>query len=189
MPFPISTNTLILDASCVISLYASRQMFHILDAIPRTVTVATYVAEKEVLNVYGDPGENGQPVRQPVDLRPFIDAGLLQLVSIDSEEEAETFATFASMIRDQGEAITGAIAYHRNWAVVMDDRKARRLLSEHAGHLPLLYTLDLVKYWADVQSPAPSLLSTALQNIRHYALYTPPRRHLLFDWWHENDGG
>jgi hypothetical protein len=95
-------DTLILDANCVIGLYASRQIAEILMAIPRTITVAAYVAEKETQWVYGEPNDSGQPIREPIVLKPLIDAGLLQIVTIESEGEAEAFATFSAMIRDQG---------------------------------------------------------------------------------------
>jgi hypothetical protein len=110
MPLLFAHNTLILDANCVINLYASGQMGAILAAIPHSVTVATYVAEKEVLWIRGAADVDGRPSKEPILLQPFIDQGLLQLVTIDSDAEAEIFVTFASMIRGQGEAITGAIA-------------------------------------------------------------------------------
>lgn len=177
-------NTLILDADCVINLYASGQMGAVLATIPRAITVAAYVTDKEALYVWSQPDSPGEPNKEPIRLQPFIDQGLLQLVQINSEEEAEVTITFASMIRGQGEAITGAIAYCRNWAIVADDKKARRLFAYHASHLQLLYTLDLVKYWADSAGASPDQIADALRNIRRCATYTPPADHPLYDWWH-----
>ncbi|HMN28708.1 MAG TPA: hypothetical protein PKE45_11215 [Caldilineaceae bacterium] len=176
-------DTLILDADCVISLYASGQMGEILAAIPRSITVTTYVAEREALWIWGEPDPAGVRPKHQIELQPFIDQGLLHLVQIDSEEEAEVFATFAAMIRGQGEAITGALAYCRNWAIVVDDRRARRLFTDHAPHLQLLYTLDLVKHWTDSTAAPSNLTTQALRNIRHRATYRPAADHPLFGWW------
>lgn len=182
-------DTLILDANCVIGLYASKQMAEILAAIPRTITVAAYVAEKETGWVYGELDEFGQRTREPINLQPIIDTELLQIVTIETENEAETFATFSAMIRDQGESITGAIAFHRNWAIALDDKKARRLFTTHARHLQLFYTLELVKHWVDIASPSSDAITAMLRNIRSGAKYTPTRLHPLYEWWHNFEGG
>ena len=176
-------DTLILDADCVISLYASGQMGEILAAIPRSMTVATYVAEREALWIWGEPDPAGVRPKDQIQLQPFVDRGLLHLVHIDSEEEAEVLATFAAMIRGQGEAITGAIAYCRNWAIVVDDRRARRLFTEQTPHLQLLYALDLVKHWADNTDAPADLITQALRNIRRRATYRPALDHPLLVWW------
>lgn len=189
MALHFAHDTLILDANCVIGLYASQQMVEILAAIARTVTVAAYVAEKETQWVYGGLDDASQPIRIPIALQPLINAGLLQIVNIETEGEAETVATFSAMIRDQGEAITGAIALHRHWAIALDDRKARRLFTDYAEQLQLIYTLELVKHWVDVSSPPAVVVTTALRNIRTGAKYTPRRGHPLFDWWHQHGGG
>jgi len=181
-------DTLILDANCVISLYASKQMANILAAIPKTITIAAYVSENEALWVYSEPDESGQRTKEPILLQPLIDTGLLHIVTIQSEDEAEIFATFAAMIRDQGEAITGAIAFKRNWAIVVDDEKARRLFHQNASHLQLIYMLELVKHWVEVDSPPDEIITATLQNIRKRATYTPRNQHPLYKWWHSNGG-
>ncbi|RIK41792.1 MAG: hypothetical protein DCC55_10825 [Chloroflexi bacterium] len=189
MPLLFAHNTLILDANCVIGLYASRYMAEILDAIPPTVTIAAYVADNETDWIYGPLDESGQQIREPIDLQPVLDAGLLHIVTVESEDEAEALVTFSAMIRDQGEAVTGAIALCRNWAIALDDKKARRLFTEYAGHLQLFYTLELVKHWVDTVSPSSSTITDMLRNIRSGARYTPHRHHPLYSWWHNFGGG
>ena len=109
---------------------------------------------------------------------------------VASELEKEwTLATFSALIADRGEAITGAIALHRNWAIVIDDKRARRLFQQNASQLQLIYTLELVKHWVELDSPSIDVLTTTLQNIRHRATYTPRRQEPLYDWWHQHNGG
>ena len=79
---------IILDACCVINLYASRHFGNILEAIPISVAVTTYVREKEALKVYGDlKGHTLQRQEEQIDLQPFIDRRLMLLTSPDSEAE------------------------------------------------------------------------------------------------------
>jgi hypothetical protein len=189
MSFRFAHDTLILDANCVINLYASQRMAEILATIPPNITIATYVAEREAQTVFGPPDDAGKRMREPIRLQPLIDADLLQIISIESEQEAEYFATFSAMTRDRGEAVTGAIALHHNWAIALDDKNARRLFTNHAGHLQLVYTLEIVKHWVDAASPSHSEIISTLQNIRQRARYAPTKFHPLWDWWHSFDGG
>lgn len=187
--------TLILDASCIICLYASGRMEEILTLVPKSVAVAAYVYEQEALWIYGGSDPVSKPIREPVVLQPLIDAGLLRIVTIETEAEAETLVSLAARSRvgrgrqGQGELITGAIAVNRNWAIVCDDRRARRLFEEVAGQLQLIYTLELVKHWVDHSKPSVASVTELLQSIRARASYTPPRQNPLFEWWHQHHGG
>lgn len=189
MPLEFHHDTLIVDASCLINLYASNQLANILQAIPKTVTVAAYVANREALFIQGEVNESGERTKEQIVLQPFIDAGLLHIVDLAEEDETETFATFSALIVDRGEAVTGAIALHRNWAIIVDDKKARRLFQQHASRLQLVYTLELIKHWVDCEAPIAAMITTTLQNIRKRAIYTPHRQHPLYEWWHRYNGG
>jgi predicted nucleic acid-binding protein len=173
---------LILDASCVINLYASGQMGEILEALSRAVTVAAYVFEKEALWIYDGPKEDVRQIKAQIDLHPFVEAGLLQVVDLESETELEAHINLAAKL-DLGEAITAAIAINRSWSVAIDDRKARAVLQREVAQIQLFYTLELVKYWVDTVSPSQQLISTILGNIQARAVYEPGRNHPLYSWW------
>lgn len=189
MALVFAHDALILDASCVISLYASQQMGGILKSIPKSVTIAAYVYKQEALWIYNLPGKDEKKQREPIILEPYISSGLLKVVTIETEAEADTLATLSAKIRGQGEVSTGAIAINRNWAIAIDDRRARRLFQEVTGQLQLIYTLELMKYWVEVNAVAPEVITKSLQNIRHRAAYTPRNDNPLYEWWHEFDGG
>ena len=110
----------ILDACCLITLHESGHMADILESIPSSVAVAAYVRDEEILRF---------------DLQPFIDRGLIFIVDLESEDEENTAVDFAFMLRDNGEAFTGAIALHRNWAIGTDDRQAREFFSRETPQL------------------------------------------------------
>ncbi len=164
---------IILDACCIINLYASRQFGHILEAIPASVAVATY---------YGGPAEDVMQKEEQIDLLPYIDRGLLLPVSPESEAENVTYVNFAASL-DDGEAITGAIAVHRNWAIGSDDRRAISLFAKEAPQLQRISTLELMKHWVDSTGLPADVVRSALRNVRFRAKYEPHSRHPLYHWW------
>ena len=83
MPALHSATPLLLDASCVISLYASSQMEPILGAYPAQIGVVDVVRTGEMLDVWDGPDENVRRHKSTVNLLPFITAGVL--VEVPSE--------------------------------------------------------------------------------------------------------
>jgi hypothetical protein len=160
---------IILDACCIINLYASRHFGNILEAIPASVAVATYVRKEEALKIYGGPDEYVMQREEQIDLQPFIDRGLL-LVSPETEAENVTYVNFAASL-DDGEAITGAIAVHRNWAIGSDDRRAISFFAKEAPHLQRISTLESLKHWVDTTGLPADVVCNALRNVRTRAKY------------------
>jgi hypothetical protein len=76
-------------------------------------------------------------------------------VSPDSEAEENSFVNFAVEL-DEGEAVTGAIAMHRHWGIVTDDRKARRVFARTNPHVQLLSTPEFIKHWVSPSLPQPA---------------------------------
>ena len=173
---------LILDACCAINLYASFQMESILSSIPVPVVVSDYVKDEEALNILGGADEDGAGRKDPVDLQPLIDLGLIKVVSLEVETESEAYINFAAEL-DDDEAITAAIALHRNWAVGTDDRKATNLFQRDAPKIQIISTPELIKYWADTNNPSWEMVTRALRNIRMRARYFPQSNHPLYYWW------
>jgi hypothetical protein len=157
-------------------------MGKVLKSVPKSVAVAAFVSEKEALWTYSGPHDDVRQDRKKVDLRPFVDAGWLKMVKIASAAEVEDYVNFAAKL-DPGEAVTGAIAINRNWAIGVDDKRARSLFQREAAHLQLVYTLELVKYWADTTNPPFEVIASALKNIRTRAIYEPGSNHPLYSWW------
>ena len=176
-------NCIILDASCTINLAASGQMDGILEAIPSSVAIAAYVREQEVLRINARSGESGTRAPQPIDLQPLIDRGLLIVVSPESEAENESYINFAAVLGDDGEAITAAIAVHRNWAIGIDDRSATNLFRREAPQIQLISTPELIKHWVDTMNPPDDIVRLALDDVRLGAKYAPGNTHVLYNWW------
>lgn len=159
-------------------------MEDILIAIPKPVVIADYAREESGW-IFGGPEDDVTQKREKIDLQPLIDRDLLTVASLNSETEVDSFVNFAVSL-DDGEAATGAIAVHRQWAIATDDNKATRFFNREAPQLQIISTLGLIKYWADTTFPSPDAVCTTLQNVWLRARYQPSNRHPLFGWWQKH---
>src|SRR5260221_6470634 len=139
MPIDFLHEGIILDACCVINIYASGQMRAILNSIPKSVAVAAFVQKREARYIYGNPlgkGDTSKP-NERINLQPFIQDKLLIIVSPNSTDENDDAVHFGRSI-DTGEAISGAIAKSRNWSIALDDRDAIAFFSATISHIQLI---------------------------------------------------
>jgi predicted nucleic acid-binding protein len=127
---PESPNHLILDACCVINLFASRRLAEILAVLGRPIAVAAHVANEEALYIYGGPPDNVRHIKEQIELKPLIEANLLTVASIAGEQEQETLVSLATVM-DDGEAMTAALAIRRGWSIATDDGRAINYLQAH----------------------------------------------------------
>lgn len=169
---------ILLDACVAINLFATRRMEEIVDALPEAVGFVDLV-RGEALHVRRGGGGDDADERDPLDLTPLLDAGILHLTT-PTERELDAFAEFTLQL-DDGEAMTAAVAVSRGWMVATDDRKAVRVL---ATRVAIRSTLDLLKTWADQGSVGDETIRAALWNVRERGRYRPRRDHPLRDWWH-----
>ena len=172
--------TLLLDATCLLNLYATGRFRDIAVALPYQLGVAEYMLEVEALYVWlPDPtGTSEEP--EPVDLSSLGDEGLMQAMSLASPDEEGTFVELAALV-DDGEAITGALAVHRQCSLATDDRKACRVFAERLPTVPLLSTLQLLKLWAEAALVSEAELRVAMDGMRLGASYVLGNR--LHPWW------
>ncbi len=174
--------SLLLDANCLLNLYATGRLRDITVALPYQYWVADYVVELEAHYIWRPSSTDGRDVREPVDLTSLLEECLIQLMSLGDPAEEATFVELAADL-DDGEAITGALAFHRGWSVATDDRKARHVLGQLHPPVRLVSTLELLKLWAEeVQVPRDELAS-AMAEMRSCASYIPGRRDPLYEWW------
>ena len=176
------TGVLILDASCLLNLYATDRMLEIAAALPWQLAVADYVLEQEALYVRTIGAQEEQEETVPVDLSTLIDEGLLLVLRLKNPSEQSSFVELAAVL-DDGEAVTGAIALNRGHAVAIDDRKAIRVLGEKARGMRLVSTLELMRQWSAFV-PAQEVRE-ALRAMQHRARYVPGQRGPLHDWWRD----
>jgi len=165
----------LLDACAVLSLYATRRMAEIIATAPAPVAISEEVLQEAL---YVRRIVDGVSEREPVDLTPLIASRILTVIGAAVEGELHTFIDLTAGL-DDGEAMTAALAIHRAYVLVTDDRKAERLL---AGRVQLRATLDLVKVWAEAEQVDNGTLREVLTRIYERG-YQPPSRHALKPWW------
>jgi len=174
---------IILDASCVLNLYASGRFKDIAESLPEQLIVSDYVVEREALFVTYRDSEQDEEKRRTVDLNPLVATGLIEVISIDSNEEQETFVDLAAEM-DDGEAITISLAEHRGCCVATDDQKALKVIAERAL-IQATSTLELVKRWAESRNVLRTEVKSVLALILESASYYPGERHPLYSWWRD----
>ena len=176
-----NTNVLLLDASCLLNLYATGRLIEIAGSLPWQLAVVDYIMKNEALYVRTiGAEEQGEIV--PVDILPLIEEGLLLAVRLETSSEEASFIDLAAIL-DDGEAMTGAIALNRGHSVAIDDRKARRVLGEKAPGLRLFSILGLMREWS--ASVTVQEVSHALHVMQHRARYVAGQRDPLYAWWRD----
>ena len=173
---------LVVDASCLLNLYATGRLRDISLAIRAQIEVADYVLEHEAIYTWQTDSTGAREEAVPVDLTPLVEEGLIRVVELEYADEQKTFVDLAAIV-DDGEAATGALALYRGCSVATDDRKARRVFGEFMPNIPLVSTLELMKLWADESQVSHDELRAAMDAMRDSASYVPSNRDPLFEWW------
>jgi hypothetical protein len=169
----------LLDACAIVNLHATRWMGAILAANGGPFAVADLVRREAQFVLRGGTGEDARE-REPVDLQPLQDSGLLQVIATADEDELLTFIDLSAEI-DEGEAMTAALAIHRGCIVVTDDGKASRVLVAHG--IVVRTSLDLTRVWSTGPTITHEVVRAALVDLRQRGNYDPPRGHPLRNWW------
>ena len=173
---------LILDANCLLNVYATEHFREIAVSLHDQVGVADFILQEEALFIRHETPTDDHDEQDPVDLTPFVSEGLVEVMYLESPNEKATYVDLSALV-DDGEAVTAALALHRGCSIATDDRKARRVFAERLPTVPLVSTLDLVDRWVKTASIPLGKLQTALERMRSGANYVPGRRDPYHDWW------
>jgi len=125
-----------------------------------------------------------------VDIAPLIASGLMQVLELSGEEE-QTLYVEQSIVVDDGEAMSIALAASRHLELAIDDKQAANHTRRTFPELRLWSTPEILKQWAETSSVDPSILREAIPCIEIRARYFPPKSHALAAWWrkmHEDCG-
>ncbi len=170
----------IVDACCLINLYAAGQFEALIAGCGGTFHVSDAVRAEATLFRQPDPDNPSMLVSAPIDLSRAISGGIVQICQIQGNEELLLFVKYASQI-DDGEASCLAIAKSRGWIVATDDRKAIRLATDSG--IGVVTTPELVQRWANTTQPSASEVVQVIRNIERFARFRPRVGSPLFDWW------
>jgi hypothetical protein len=167
-----SPGGVVIDTSVLLNVIATdipRELlraFGLPACVPRT-------AHKEVLR---DPRDRSNPGRI-LDL--IIAEGLLTIAELDVGE-TETFLTLVSAPSpddlDDGEAAVIACAYHRSFAVAIDETKAIRILRSQFPRVRHFFSVDLFDLARDKGLVSAALAAQAFEDAKRYARMRVPHR-------------
>lgn len=171
----------LLDACCLMNLYATRFLEQILESLPMEFAIAERVQAEAIYVRRGGTGEDAEE-RDFIDLSHALGAGLLRVVSPESEPEEEAYVSFATEL-DDGEAMTCGIAVVRGWSIATDDRKTLRVFGSHSSGLPVHTTAALIKRWVESVNMPTEVLRQVLLDVSERARFIPRNVDPLSGWW------
>jgi hypothetical protein len=177
----VATAGWIWDACGLLNLVATARPAEILRALPALSHVVDRVLAQEVRYLRPLPEEDPEQRLVAVDLSPLLEPSLLREVTLSSNEES-TYLAFVEEI-DDGEALTCAVAQHRGFAVVTDDRAAIRLAGSVSPSLPIISTPEWVREWASATSASPQEITDVVRRISVCGKWIPRRLHPDHAWW------
>ena len=175
----LNNSPLLLDACCVFNFVASGYFLAIINTIPVPVMITQTVYEQELIKFENFAQEDKQQFDHA------IVQEIIKIVDFESEIEADFFIDYVSILGDDGESATGAIAINRNWSMATDDKAAINFFTQESPNLPILSTPDIIKYWSDQSNLSLEQVYPAINAISTKARYQPPKNHPLKSWWQE----
>ena len=170
----------VLDACCMINLYASGEMCSILSVTSADFHVPRIAIQEALYVLTPDQDEPQNTTLEEINLTPAIESGLLRACDLESDEENRLFVQFAAEV-DDGEAACLAIAKAHGWSIATDDRKAQRLA--RGSHIPVVTTPELVKRWADASKTSDEEVAVVLRRMQDFGRFIPRRGSVLYQWW------
>jgi hypothetical protein len=176
---------LLLDACCLINLFASGRIEAVLGLLPYRFATSELVADREVLSIRGAPRTSGEQERVALTPRDFERSGDLEILPVTSEREQAQFVRFATEL-DDGEASVCALAVVHGGGVATDDRKALRILGRVGAEVPALWTIqtpELLFEWARRSGAAAPEIRDALRAIADRGSFYPRAGVPRYDWW------
>jgi len=179
-PMLTEGDLLLLDACCLINLFATGHIEAILETLPYRLATSELVADTEVLTIRGEEHPDGSTNRVRLSPRSLETSGHLTILAIASEVEVDAFIRFTADL-DDGEASVTALAVAHGGGVATDDRKALRALSR--TQVPVVQTPELLFAWAQRSRTAEAEVKKALREIRGRARFYPRKVAPCFHWW------
>lgn len=170
---------IVFDTSFGLNLLATGVSVAVLETLEGKCFVCSAVIDEAIYIRSDDPT---QP-REAISANPWLQAGLVDVISPNDPLEEELYVQFAADL-DDGEAMSLAICRARGYALATDDRKARRIAGEQAlPSVPLLSTSQIIHHWASRTGTTAEELKRVLSAIEIRARFIPPHGDPLREWW------
>jgi hypothetical protein len=129
--------------------------------------------------------QNGEMVE--VDIGPRIGFGILQVLELSGGKE-QTHYVEQSIVVDDGEAMSIAIAAHRHLGLATDDKQAANHARRTFPDIHLWSTPEIVKKWTEAGNVDAEFLGNAIRLIEIRSRYFPSKSHAPAEWWRQVKG-
>jgi hypothetical protein len=123
-----------------------------------------------------------------IDITPHIASGVLQVLELSNEDEQALYVE-QSIIVDDGEAMSIAIAVHRHLELAIDDKQATNHTRRTFPELRLWSTPEILKHWTEVGRVDAEVLRDVIGLIESRSRYFPSKSHPLAEWWRQSKSG
>ena len=172
----------ILDCCSLINLYAGWGGL----AELKTLDYSWFVSEavlSEAQHV-GEYSAEGGIVRVPLDLVEVLGSEVVTAVKPESDGEIGDYVSFA-MELDDGEAQSLAVAKHRGFVLLTDDKKALRIAQLPDVNVSVLTTPQVVRQWSELDVKNAARAHFVIQRVLLLARFLPAKGSPESEWWHE----
>jgi predicted nucleic acid-binding protein len=172
MPDPAESVGLVLDTSAWINLLATEAVEAILDAL----AVPCHAPGQVIAEIRRHPvtGVTFASARHPL-LQMSSRVTVVSLEGTEPDLFLEIVGARAGDALGDGEAAAIAVAVSRGLDLVIDDRKARRILRERFGQVRTYWTVDLLKARAVVSALGPCRADQCFAKARNFGRMHVPR--------------
>jgi len=170
--------SIVIQDSCVlINLLASGRFNDIARGCDFQFAIASVVVQEALFLHNAESGE-----REKIHLQPFIECGILEILTVETEAEKLRYIEMALDL-DDGESESIAIAEARNFALATDDKKARNIIQRRGLKIELWSTCTLLQQWQRKCLISDADMGEVLAKIFNRAKYRPKFGHPDFEWW------
>ena len=173
-----ATDCIVLDTCSILTLYSTGIFGEIISATEARIAVVEYVLTEEVKWVYAENGID----KEEIDLYPYITEEQVSIVEM-TEDEQNTALNIMYADHEDGEAVTTAVAHHRNWALATDEKKVITYIRTSFPDMLIFTSVDIIKNWADQSAATNTQISTVLNSVAKRRRHRIARNHPLKAWW------
>ena len=177
--------TRIIDCCSLLNLFAGWGGLEKLSALPyRWSVVKAGYEEAQFVREYQRDGI----VENPLALEPYRRSGLLSVLETENEGELADYITFAGEV-DDGEAQALAIAKHRGFVLLTDDRKATKIAAREDVAVRTITTAGVLREWVEIESVDLENLGRVIERIEVLSRFAPRKDSLDWVWWMKRGRG
>lgn len=170
----------IIDCCSLLNLYTGWGGLAELRELRRTWYVCEAVLnEAEYTREYG---ADSVTVLIPLDMKELTQSGLLLSARPETEAEIDAYVGFACEV-DDGEAQGLAIAKHRGFVLLTDDRKAARIAQRPDVAVRITSTAKILQAWAQLDTSNEARLHEVIVRITALAKFGPGMDSPDYEWW------